>query len=453
MGRIKKININTPEYWKKYTGSVYRENVRKTGVERYLEVLKHLDQDSKILDVGCNFGDFLRYMLENKIQFKSYTGFDFCETAIDEAKNEFPDHEWILGDCQSMDLERDKFDSIVTMQMLEHIEEPERFLKSIFHILKDDGQILITVPNGRRIQHESHVWQFEKEDLNNMLYAAGFRKIEIRQINGDLNLLAIATKLRKITVVTPVLCPSENVFKTLSQCFETIRKAVDKVNGEWIVVDDNSITGQEFFSKIADIYIRNNRTTGVSTSLNRGMKIGSGSFLVKLDSDYFVPENLFEVLLDDWTDDLAFISPSFTFGSPKNSKHFDMSLMPIPEGGVIDKPSGMSSTSVYQWGGGILMFDAEKLREIDYFDENFNIGSAQDNDVIYRILMKGHNWRWTNNVLTKHFASVSSTDPNAPDSRGERRRIGKEIFTKKHGFAPGGFISEVVRHFKYEETK
>lgn len=258
---------------------------------------------------------------------------------------------------------------------------------------------------------------------------------------------------KKITVVTPVLCPSQNVFNTIEKCFKSIRKAIDKVNGEWIVVDDNSAVGTEFFSNIADTYIRNDTTLGVSTSLNKGMKIGTGAFIVKLDSDYFIPENLFEVLLNDWTDDLAFIAPSFTFGKPNNKEHFIDERMPTAEGGLFDKPSGMNSFSKYQWGGGIIMFDTEKLKEIDYFDEDFNIGSAQDNDVIYRILMKGHNWRWSNNVLTRHFASVSSTDPNAPDTRSERRRVGKEIFEKKHGFKAGGFISNVFQHFKYKEQK
>jgi len=443
-------NINTSEYWEKYKGLKYQSDVRKTGELRYLEVLKYINKDSRILDIGCNFGDFLKYMTENKVKFADYSGLDFSIPAIERAKKEFSEREWILGDCQTIEIEKDKYNVILTMQMLEHIDNPEEILKKVFNILKENGKIIITVPNETRIRHESHFWSFDKEDLKKMLYSAGFRNIETREVNEKKNLLAVATKLRKITVVTPVLCPSENVFKTIKVCFESIRKAVDKVNGEWIIIDDNSEIGKEFFSEIGNVYIRNNKTIGVSSSLNKGMKISSGSFLVKLDSDYLVPENLFEVLLKDWTDDLAFISPSFMFGRPNDKKHYDVANIPIPEGGVFDKPSGMNRSSIYQWGGGILMFDSKKLKEIDYFDEDFDIGSAQDNDVIYRILMKGHSWRWSNNVLTRHFASISSTDPNAPDSRGERRRIGKEIFIKKNGFAPGGFISKVMSHFKYE---
>ena len=455
MKRANKINLNVPEYWDKYhIGSTgYRSNTRRSGLTRYEEVVKNINNESSILEVGSNFGDFLKFLLEKNISFKDYSGLDFSPMAIEEARKEFPDYEWIVNDCQKLEVKKDKYNTIVAMQVLEHIEKPEKFLKRAFAVLKDDGKIIVTVPNDVNIIHRSHVWFINEDDLLKLLHNAGFRKIRISTINNDKNLIAVATKIKKITVVTPVLCPSENVFKTIKHCFESIRKAVDKVNGEWIIVDDNSLIGKEFFSEIADIYIRNNETKGVSTSLNRGMKIGSGSFLVKLDSDYLVPENLFEVLLKDWSDDLCFISPSFTFGRPNDSNHYKVENIPMPEGGVFNKPSGMNSKSKHQWGGGILMFDAKKLKEIDYFDEDFDVASAQDNDVIYRILMKGHNWRRSNNVLTRHFASISSNDPNAPDSRGERRKLGQEIFTAKHGFKPGGFISKVMRQFNYEETK
>lgn len=454
MIRLTKGNINTPEFWEKYTGTTYKSNVRKTGGVRYTEVIKYVDRQSTILDVGCNFGDFLKYMLENKVKFCSYSGFDFSKIAIEDAKTNFKEYEWILGDCQELKLEENKYNKIVAMQTLEHLENPARFLKKAFQILKKDGQIILTVPNERRTTHPSHVWSFNKSDMFSMLNESGFKNIVVSETTDGLYLLAIANKsiakFRKITVVTTVLCPSENVFNTIEKCFQSIRKAVDKVHAEWIIVDDNSLAGHVFFENIADKYLRNEKTMGVSYSLNRGMKIGTGEFLVKLDSDYLVPENLFEVLLNDWTDDLCFITPSFTFGRTNDAKHYDLKQIPKPEGGTIDKPSGMYKFSQYMWGGGIMMFSTKVMKEVGYFDEGFGVGGGQDNDIIYRMLMKGYNWRWSNNVLARHFASISSLDPNAPDSRGERRRIGREYFKEKHGFEPGGFISNVYKHFGYD---
>jgi len=245
--------------------------------------------------------------------------------------------------------------------------------------------------------------------------------------------------MKKVSVTTPILCPSKDVFKILKVCLLSIRDAIDEVDGEWFLVDDGSPYFDKFFLDIADVYIRNRKNRGVSVSLNRGMKISSGDFLVKLDSDYLVPKNLFQVLLKDWRDGLGFISPSFFYSRPR--RHTLMiDNIPTPEGGVSDNIRGDPAGYKYKWGGGILMFSREAIKSIGYFDEGFKEGSAQDNDVIYRIISKGYDWRWTRNVLTRHFASISSTDPNAPLSRGERRNMGKKYFTEKHGFPPGGFI-------------
>jgi len=259
--------------------------------------------------------------------------------------------------------------------------------------------------------------------------------------------------MKKISVVTSVLCPSKEAFQIIVKCMLSVSKAVDKVNGEYIIVDDNSAFGGKFFKKISDICIKNEKTSGVSVSLNKGMKISNADFVVKLDSDYLVPENLFEVLLKDWSDDCAFISPSYLLSRPEIKDLLDVKNLPKIEGGVYERPPGMAGEyikSKYQWGGGILMFDRKKIEEIGYFDESFGIGGAQDNDVIYELLDKGYNWKWDNNVVTRHFASISSTDKKSTQDYTEIRKIGVQRFVEKHGWEPGGFISKIYQKFGYK---
>lgn len=261
--------------------------------------------------------------------------------------------------------------------------------------------------------------------------------------------------MKKVSVVTTVLCPSEKALVVLSACMKSVKKAIEKVHGEYIIVNDNSAVGEEFFKDIADIYIKNAETLGVSKSLNAGMRRGTGEFLVKLDSDYLVPENIFEILLKDWSDDCCFISPSYLGTHPDNTHLLDIAKLPKAEGGLYQRPPGLAprylkKPSNYEWGGGILMFDAAKLRGIDYFDEGFGIGGAQDNDVIYRLLMKGYNWKWDNNVVTRHFASVSSTDEKSTQDWRAIRQLGVDYFVKKHGFEPGGFISRIYGLYGYK---
>lgn len=261
--------------------------------------------------------------------------------------------------------------------------------------------------------------------------------------------------MRKITVITSVLCPSLKTLETLTRCMQTVRNAVDRVNGEYIIIDDNSKVGATFFDKIADICVHNEKTLGLAKSLNKGVAISSGEFVVKLDADYFVPENLFEILLNDWSDDLCFITPSYIFSDCEDKESFNLTKMPAIEGGTYNRPPGLAHEclvprSKYKWGGGILMFDKKKLLDVDCFDESFSIYGAEDNDVIYRLLLKGHNWRWDNNVVVRHFASISSRDKDSTQDWHDIRNMGVEYFKGKHGFEPGGFISKIYQKFNYK---
>jgi len=78
--------------------------------------------------------------------------------------------------------------------------------------------------------------------------------------------------MKKITVVTSVLCPSQNAFRVLSKCMQSVRKAINKVGGEYIIVDDNSATdiaGQITASSINfDFDYTNNAQGGRTGSTN-----------------------------------------------------------------------------------------------------------------------------------------------------------------------------------------
>jgi len=236
---------------------------------------------------------------------------------------------------------------------------------------------------------------------------------------------------------------------------QSVRNAIDKVNGEYIIIDDNSRVGATFFTQIADTCVHNETTIGLAKSLNKGIHIATGDFIVKVDADYFVPENLFEILLADWSDDLCFITPSYIFSDFTNKESFNLMKMPKAEGGMYNRPPGLAHEclvphSKYKWGGGILMFDKKKLLDVNCFDEAFGIYGAEDNDMIYRLLSKGYNWRWDNNVVVRHFASISSRDKESTQDWHDIRNMGVEYFKRKHGFEPGGFISKIYQKFKYK---
>lgn len=351
-----------------------------------------------------------------------------------------------------IDAQYGPFDEIAIWADIEGSEL--KMLKGATEVLKKTNLITLECHTGPRTDE----WA-KSTDIFNFLYALGFKSnCEEKLITLDdssYDITFTKQNMKTISVVTTVLCPSEAAFTVIKACMQSVRKAIDRVHGTYIIIDDNSAVGGEFFQSIADRYYRNEQTMGISVSLNKGMKSSTTDFVIKLDSDYLVPKNLFEILLNDWSDDCCFISPSYLLSDYTDTQQFLLENMPELESSVYDRPSGLAPQylkplSKYSWGGGILMFDKKKLEEIDYFDEGFGIGCAEDNDVIHRLLMKGYNWRWSNNVVTRHFASVASNDPASTQKWDDIRSVGVEYFTKKHGFAPREYISKAYQHFKYE---
>lgn len=91
-------------------------------IKKYLEKIK----PQTALEVGCGTGYF---PIKHKNLFHEYTGFDIGTPAINfcKKKSEF---EFIEGDFIKMDLNR-KFDLVFTQSVIDHVYDPDSFLKQI----------------------------------------------------------------------------------------------------------------------------------------------------------------------------------------------------------------------------------------------------------------------------------------------------------------------------------
>lgn len=80
----------------------------------------------KVLDVACGWG-YGSFMLQGKAD--KIIGIDIDYEAIIYARNHYPDIEFIEWDIDKETLP--KADCIVSFETIEHLKDPERFLKNI----------------------------------------------------------------------------------------------------------------------------------------------------------------------------------------------------------------------------------------------------------------------------------------------------------------------------------
>ena len=100
-----------------------------------------------ILDVGCGNG-----LMSMQLGTLGYfiKGIDISEKAILKANenNYLPNVSFEVIDAEMLAGKNEKYDFIICSEVLEHLYEPDLMVSTIKQILKKDGKLIVTVPNG-----------------------------------------------------------------------------------------------------------------------------------------------------------------------------------------------------------------------------------------------------------------------------------------------------------------
>lgn len=112
----------------------------------------------RVLDAGCGSDSYVSVP-----EGAHRVGVDISEEQL--RKNTFV-HEKVLGDIQTCQMPASSFDMIVCWWVLEHLPEPSRALRNFLGWLKQDGIIVLAVPNVLSVKglmtkytpHWFHVW-------------------------------------------------------------------------------------------------------------------------------------------------------------------------------------------------------------------------------------------------------------------------------------------------------
>lgn len=120
--------------------------------QRLKQAAHFVQAGSNVLDLACNEGALLTYLPTNI----HYIGIDISDRAIARATKQYPQHTFKVADLTKPNtemLDGIKFDVIVMLAFLEHIDNPGDLLKTYAAYLKPKGMIVVTTPApiGRRI--------------------------------------------------------------------------------------------------------------------------------------------------------------------------------------------------------------------------------------------------------------------------------------------------------------
>ena len=151
------MKINSKEYWDKKGGSQQTQRFAQI-------VIKNIHflptRPLTILDVGCASGEMLN-MLSFYFPFSKVYGCDFSQAAIHKAKEKYPNlkENFFVADIFSLSKIRKKFDLVICLNVLGHLENPEKALNEIIKVSK--RYVIILVPAEQKPFGE-HIFSFNE---------------------------------------------------------------------------------------------------------------------------------------------------------------------------------------------------------------------------------------------------------------------------------------------------
>jgi len=137
-----------------------------------------------ILEVGCGIGNFTNFLKK----YGNVWSIDINENYLKQFMD--TDIKIGLGDIEKGEyfFKNKKFDTIVCLNVLEHIKDDKRALQNMLLLLKTGGHLILLVPAydflfGEIDKSIGHFRRYDKNKLKSLLKDMGFKIIKSRVIN------------------------------------------------------------------------------------------------------------------------------------------------------------------------------------------------------------------------------------------------------------------------------
>lgn len=162
----------------------------------------------RLLDVGCSTG---RLMGLARNAGWHVTGIEMSPALAREARSYLGDGVCVIeGDVMNVDpTDQVPFDAIVALDVIEHVLEPEAFLRKLYTMLNPNGQLLLHTPNASslRAKLQRQNWNMLIPEYHFHLFSgAGIAKL-LRQTGFRVEVQASASGTGTETATAALLAP------------------------------------------------------------------------------------------------------------------------------------------------------------------------------------------------------------------------------------------------------
>ncbi len=140
--------------------------------------VKKFVRNKIVLDIACGNGYGSNLLANSGAKF--VYGIDYDKESIENANKKYMQEniKFVLGDAEKIPLGKSSVDTVVSLETLEHLRSPEKFITEISRVLKPRGMLILSTPN-KEVSYEDnpfHLKEYTLSQLNSLL--SDFRKKE-----------------------------------------------------------------------------------------------------------------------------------------------------------------------------------------------------------------------------------------------------------------------------------
>lgn len=166
MKRIHSGNVNTPEFFnKKFNGTFGLHDMKR------MRALAQYYTGGIYIDVGCMDSPMPALLAETHDEIYAL---DFANEIVDFLKERFPKvHYQTIESCYALPFDDGVASYIVAGELIEHLEDPKKFVDEALRVLKPGGILAVSTPFEELVSQGSiggkqHLWSFNLEDMETL---------------------------------------------------------------------------------------------------------------------------------------------------------------------------------------------------------------------------------------------------------------------------------------------
>lgn len=251
------------DWWGATQENVYGHRKRLRFIVEAIEDMRarreKASADLTVLDVGCGTGIMITLPLAS-LGYR-ITGIDIDRASIETAcgVNPYPNATFRHADTAALLAAGERYDVVIASEVLEHLEDPLPFLRSLLALMDPGGILILTTPNGYGwFEWEKYLW--EDCGVGEWILAWHEQWVRLTQRLKAPIKRAIGWKPRPVPPVPPweYLTSTNNTASPHLQRFRWSRlKRLMALAGLAIV---GSAKSSLFCGNITHFYLRNRRT-------------------------------------------------------------------------------------------------------------------------------------------------------------------------------------------------